>query len=305
MGAIERNSTGYFSSLAKLPLGRNGCDKILKLSMKSFINKNVLITGASSGIGEALAYEFASQGANLTLLARRKDRLEDIAQFLSKKYPKQKVIGLSADVCSDESVDEAVAESFSVFGSIDVVVANAGFGVAGRVQELSLDDYRRQFETNIFGVLRIIKETLPYLSQARGRLAVVGSVNGYVSLPGISAYAMSKFSIRALCDALYHELRPSGVSVTHIAPGFVVSEIRRVNNRGELKTKAQDPVPMWIQMKAPLAARKMVRAIYRRKRERVVTGHGWWAVRLYRLFPGLVFLLVGILKIKARSEPRP
>jgi short-subunit dehydrogenase len=273
--------------------------------MASFTDKHVLITGASSGIGEALAYEFASQGANLTLLARRKDRLDQIAQSISKKYPAPKVIGFSADVCSDESVKSAVAESLSVFGTLDVVVANAGFSVAGQLQELSLDDYRRQFETNLFGVLRIVKETIPYLSQTRGRLAIVGSVNGYVSLPGISAYAMSKFSIRALSDALYHELRPSGISVTHIAPGFVVSEIRRVNNRGELKHKAQDPIPMWIQMKAPLAAKKIVRAIYRRKRERVVTGHGWWAVRLFRFFPDLVFLLVDVFKIKARSEPRP
>jgi short-subunit dehydrogenase len=272
--------------------------------MKSFINKNVLITGASSGIGEALAYEFASQGANLILLARRKEKIETIARGILRKYPERKVLELQADVCSDESVRRAVAESFSAFGTIDVVVANAGFGVAGQVQELSLDDYRRQFETNIFGVLRIVKETFPYLSQTQGRLAIVGSVNGYISLPGISAYAMSKFSIRALCDALYHEFRPAGISVTHIAPGFVVSEIRRVNNRGELRSQAQDPIPMWLQMTASLAAKKIVRAIYQRKRERVVTGHGWWAVRLYRFFPELVFLLVGIFKIKARPEPR-
>ena len=148
-----------------------------------------------------------------------------------------------------------------------------------------------------------MKESVPSLKTTQGRLAVVGSVNGYVALPGISAYAMSKFSIRALCDSLHHELLPLGISVTHIVPGFVVSEIRRVNNRGELRDLAQDPIPLWLQMEASVAARKIAKAIYQRQRERVVTGHGWWIVRLYRLFPGLIFLLVRAFKIKARSEP--
>jgi short-subunit dehydrogenase len=115
---------------------------------------------------------------------------------------------------------------------------------------------------------------------------------------------MSKFAVRALCDALYHELKPFGVSVTHIAPGFVVSEIRKVNNRGELKTGARDPIPLWLQMKSAIAAQKIAKAIYRRKKERIVTGHGWWIVRLYRFLPGVVCFLIGIFKIKARAEPK-
>lgn len=271
--------------------------------MGSFKNKHILITGASSGIGEALAFEFAKRGSHVTLLARRKNRLEALASKLKQLYPQQKILSEIADVTSDESFHRAVLESIRQLGPLDVVIANAGFGVAGEVTNLSLEDYRRQFETNVFGVLRTIKETISSLKMTHGRLAIIGSVNGYVSLPGISAYAMSKFCVRALCDALYHELLPSGVSVTHIAPGFVVSEIRRVNNQGELQQIAQDPIPAWLPMDAPNAARKIVNSIYRRQRERVVTGHGWWVVRLYRFFPGLVFLLVKIFKIKARSEP--
>ena len=271
--------------------------------MNPLKDKTVLITGASSGIGEALAVEFASCGANLILLARRRERLESLAQDLASKFSSQKIWVCVADVTSNESMSQALSEVISKTGSIDIVVANAGFGVAGDVEKLSIEDYQRQFETNVFGVLRTVKETLPSLVESRGRLAIVGSVNGYVALPGISAYAMSKFSVRALCDALYHELRPQGISVTNIAPGLVVSEIRRVNNRGEFKTNSKDPIPMWLQMESSVAAKKIVRAILLRKRERVVTAHGWWIVRLQRFFPAVVCFLIRIFKVKARVEP--
>jgi len=272
--------------------------------MGSFEGKHVLITGASSGIGEALAHEFAKLGGHLTLIARRKSRLEETTVQLKQSYPNQRFLVQVADVTSDESIRVAVAESIKYNGPLDVVIANAGFGVAGKLIDLKMEDYRRQFETNIFGVLRTIKETVPSLKSTRGRLAVVGSVNGYVSLPGISPYAMSKFSIRALCDALYHELLPLGISVSHIAPGFVVSEIRRVNNQGEFKNKARDPIPLWIQMDSQTASQKIAKAIYRRQRERILTGHGWWIVRIYRFFPWIVCCLIKIFKIEARSEPQ-
>lgn len=273
--------------------------------MGVFVNQHVLITGASSGIGYALAHEFAQRGANLSLMARRKIKLDELAEKLRKNHPEQKFWVFESDITSDTSVQKAILSAMEHLGPLDVVVANAGFGVAGEITALSLDDYRRQFETNVFGVLRTIKETLSSLKQTQGRLAIIGSVNGYVSLPGISPYAMSKFSIRALCDALYHELLPMRVSVTHIAPGFVSSEIRQVNNRGEFKEKAKDPIPLWLQMSAPTAAKKIADAIYRRKRERIVTGHGWWIVRFQRFFPGAVCFLIKVFKIKARSEPSP
>ncbi len=271
--------------------------------MDSFKGKNILITGASSGIGEGLVHELAFQGAQLILLARRKDRLDSLAAKLKQRYPNIKMHICVADVSSDESINLAIREAIAHQGELDVVIANAGFGVAGEVLDLSIEDYRRQFETNVFGVLRTVQQTVPSLKKTKGRLAIVGSVNGYIALPGISAYAMSKFSVRALCDALYHELRPFNISVTHIAPGFVVSEIRRVNNLGKLKSKSKDPIPMWLQMPVALASKKIVRAILRRKRERVLTGHGWWMVKLYRFFPDAVFTIVKVFKIKARLEP--
>jgi short-subunit dehydrogenase len=264
----------------------------------NWASKTVLITGASSGIGEALAREFARQGATLVLLARREERLQLIAESLKPAT----VYYYPCDVCKDEDLPRILASLKEKGIRLDVVVANAGFGVMGAVMDLSLEDYRRQFETNLFGVLRTIQATVPELKKTRGRLAIIGSVNGYVTLPSNSPYAMSKFAVRALATSLRFELAESGVSVTHIAPGFVVSEIRKIDNEGQLKVQGKDPIPMWLQMPAETAAKKIAKAIYRRKSERIVTAHGYWIVFFSRHFPKLLNALIQISGVKARLQ---
>ncbi|HXD97942.1 MAG TPA: SDR family NAD(P)-dependent oxidoreductase, partial [Candidatus Acidoferrum sp.] len=189
--------------------------------MTRFAGQVVLITGASSGIGAALAREFARQGADVVLLARRADRLAALAREIEGTGRRALVV--TADVTVDGDLDRAVASTEAAFGRLDVVIANAGFGVVGPVESLTLDDYRRQFETNVFGVLRTVQATLTLLKASRGRLVILGSVAGHIATPGSSPYSMSKFAVRALAEALGHELAPTGVSVTLISPGFVES----------------------------------------------------------------------------------
>ena len=260
-----------------------------------------LITGASSGIGAALSREMAARGATLVLVARRIERLESLADELRRRG--SKVLVRVCDVTKPDDLAQVVEMVKRELGRLDVVVANAGFGVVGHVQSLTLDDFHRQFETNIFGVLRTIQATAEELKRSRGRLALVGSVNGYIALTGNSAYCMSKFAVRALAESLSGELEPSGVSVTFIAPGFVKSEIRQVNNRGAFNVNARDPVPEWIQMSAEAAAKDIARAILRRRREAVITGHGKVLVWLKRHFPGLLTFLLRLFKVSARAEP--
>lgn len=274
--------------------------EVLMIKTHSFRNKVVLITGASSGIGEALAHEFARQGADLALAARRLDRLRAVAFSCEKLGSRVRI--LQCDVTRDNDVETAINDAREEFGRIDVVVANAGFGVAGPVEKLELDDFRRQFETNVFGVIRTVKATLDDLKKSRGRLVLIGSVAGHVALPGNSPYSMSKFAVRALADALHSELKPYGISTTLISPGFVDSEIRKVDNRGELHEEARDPIPRWIRVSSKSAAREIVRAVRLRERERVVTGHGKAIVAVNRLAP----FLINVARdrgLKARPEP--
>jgi len=242
----------------------------------------VLITGASSGIGAALAEEYARRGARLLLLARRTERLSQLAARL--RDGGADVTIQTADVTHDGDVARSVAAWTADGTGIDIVIANAGYSVAGTLAQLTLADYRRQFETNVFGLLRTVYETLPALRAARGRLAIMGSVAGHVAAPGASAYAMSKFATRALADSLRGELGREGIGVTLISPAYVDSDIRRVDNRGQFHTAATDPIPAWLRMRAPRAARIMADAIARSRDEAVVTLHGKLIVFLARHF---------------------
>jgi short-subunit dehydrogenase len=259
------------------------------------------VTGASSGIGAALAREFARQGADLVLLARRADRLAALGAEVEGAG--RRALTLTADVTRDGDLERAVAAARAKYGRLDVVVANAGFGVVGPVEQLTLDDYRRQFETNVFGVLRTIHATLADLKAARGRLVILGSVSGHLATPGSSPYSMSKFAVRALAEALGHELAPAGVAVTLVSPGFVESEIRRVDNTGRFQTAAPEPVPAWLLMPTAKAARQIVRAVARRRRELVVTAHGKVAVFFQRHAPWLVARVVRAFGVRSRPEP--
>ena len=189
--------------------------------------------------------------------------------------------------------ERAVAEVVARWGRLDVAVANAGFGVAGSLEKLAVEDYRRQFETNFFGLLATAKAALPELKRSRGRLALVGSVSGLIGTPATSAYSASKFAVRGLALSLRPELAPLGISVTHIAPGFVTSEIRFKDNRGVLHEGARDPVPSWLVVPAEDAAKEIVRAVDRRAKERVVTFHGKVFVFVDRVLPWVTDLLSG------------
>ena len=211
-------------------------------AQKYFRNKVALITGASSGIGEELARQLGQAGARLTLVARRRELLENLGQRIAyAQSPKPLVI--ECDVTRDGDLESAVAETVKQWGRLDVVVANAGFGVVGPLKKLSMHDYRRQFETNVFGVLRTIYATLSEIEKTSGHIVIIGSVSGWTASPGASPYSMSKFALRSLANSITPELRLAGIKVTLVSPGFVASDIRRVDNQGKLHTGAKDPGP--------------------------------------------------------------
>jgi NAD(P)-dependent dehydrogenase (short-subunit alcohol dehydrogenase family) len=265
-----------------------------------FEGKVVLVTGASSGIGEALAREFARQGARLALVGRRADRLAALEGDI--RGSGGEALAIPGDVTRDGDLERAVAAAVERFGRLDVAVANAGFGVAGPLARLTLDDYRRQFETNVFGVLRTAYASLEALARSRGTLVLVGSVTAWFSTPGGSAYAMSKAAVRALADALHGELEPRGIRTVLVSPGYVESQIRQVDNQGRLHPDAPDRVPRWLAMPAAAAARRIVRAVARRRRNAVITGHGKAIVFLSRHLPWLAALAARRLgRRRARS----
>jgi len=173
------------------------------------------ITGASTGFGRLLAEEVLKTGGKVVATARRLDKVAD----LETKYP-QSAKALALDVTDAGQVDSAVTQAFAHFGQVDVLVNNAGYGVAGAIEEVSEVEYMPMFETNVFGLLRVTRAFLPYLRKQRsGHILNLSSIGGVVASPGVGFYNATKFAVEGLSEALAGELAPLGIRVTIIEPG--------------------------------------------------------------------------------------
>jgi NAD(P)-dependent dehydrogenase (short-subunit alcohol dehydrogenase family) len=256
----------------------------------SLAGQTIWITGASSGIGRALALAYARRGANVAISARREDRLAEVAREIEARGGRALV--LPCDVTREERVAGAVEALMARFGRLDVAVANAGYAVKGRVERLTAADWRRQLDVNVVGVAVTARHAIPHLRATRGRLALVASVAGMIPAPGAGAYSASKAAVRAMGQALAVELHGSGVSCTTIFPGFVESEIGQVDNEGIFRPDDRDRLPGRLTWPTDRAARVMMTAIARREREFVFTGHGRFAGFLGRHMPGFLHFAI-------------
>ncbi len=253
---------------------------------RRFQDKVVWITGGGSGIGKALALQFAKEGASVAVSGRRDERLQEVVDEIVENDGKG--MGVRCDVTDEASVAEAVQKVVRTFGGLDVAVANAGFSVAGRIEKLSAADWRRQLDVNVIGVAMTARYALPHLRERKGRLVLVGSVSSMLVAPGFGAYSASKYAVRAIGQALAAELHGSGVSCTTIHPGYIESEIAQVDNQGRFDPQRQDKRPKNLMWPADRAARVMVDAVARRKREYTFTGHGKVGAFAGRHAPGIV-----------------
>jgi short-subunit dehydrogenase len=185
-----------------------------------FKNKIILITGASSGIGKESAIEFAKLGANIILVARKKDKLEQVANEL-KKF-NVSILVCQCDVSKKDQVKEMSKMVFKKFESIDVLVNNAGFAIYGSIDDLTIDEIESQMETNYFGMVYCIKNFLPsMLKKKSGHIVNVASVAASFGLPGIASYCASKFAMLGFSEGLKHELNNTGVGITVVSPIMV------------------------------------------------------------------------------------
>ena len=246
----------------------------------------VWITGASSGIGKALALAFAKEGAILALSARREDLLADVVQEIRKGG--REAESFPCDVTKPEQVETAVREVVNRFGKLDVAVANAGFAVMGKTEELSAGEWKRQLNVNVVGLAMTARYALPYLKKTGGRIALMGSIAALVPAAQLGAYCASKAAVRAIGQTLSIELAGSGVSCTTLHPGFIESNITSINNEGKFDPNKHDPRPKLLVWKADKAALVMIKAIFRRKRQYVFTGHGRLISYIGQHWPSLI-----------------
>jgi NAD(P)-dependent dehydrogenase (short-subunit alcohol dehydrogenase family) len=188
--------------------------------------QTVLITGATDGLGKAAALLLAERGYQVFAAGRsaaKRAQLDTLAR--EKQLPLET---LEMDVCDDASVKAGVSTVQGKAGAIDVLINNAGFVYAGAVEDLRLDDWRKQFETNVFGVIRVTQAVLPKMRERRkGRILMMSSVSGFVTPPTQGAYSASKHAVEAVANALRYELYSYGIETILIEPGYIVTNIQQ------------------------------------------------------------------------------
>ena len=183
--------------------------------MSSSPHRTWFITGASTGFGRQLAEEILKAGGNVIATARNPQQIADFEQ----RYP-TRAKALKLDVTSQAQVDSAVTLAIAHFGQVDVLVNNAGYGLAGAVEEVSEAEYLPMFETNVFGLIRVTRAFLPHLrAQRSGHILNLSSVAGLVANPGMGYYNSTKFAVEGFSEALAGELAPLGIRVTIVEPG--------------------------------------------------------------------------------------
>ena len=188
-----------------------------------FENKVVLITGASSGIGKQTAIEFAKLGSNIILVARRKNKLEQVENEL-KQFNITTLV-CACDVSKKDQVEKMSKIVLEKFNSIDILVNNAGFAIYGSVYDLSINDIESQMETNYFGMIYCTKRFLPLMLEKKsGHIVNVASVAASFGLPGIASYCASKFAMLGFSEGLKHELSGTGVGITVVSPIMVKTD---------------------------------------------------------------------------------
>jgi NAD(P)-dependent dehydrogenase (short-subunit alcohol dehydrogenase family) len=209
-----------------------------------------IVTGSSSGIGLETALTLARNGYFTYATMRNPEKDAPIKNALKKENLPIKVIQL--DVIDDESLKNAIDQVTSEAGRIDVLVNNAGYGLVGALEELSMEEIKAQYETNLFGLVRVIQAVLPTMRKQRsGRILNLSSGAGLFGYPGGSAYVSSKFAVEGLSESMAYELEPFGIRVILIEPGFVQTNFA---NSMVIAKKAQDPTSPYSKMMQRIAA---------------------------------------------------
>ena len=247
--------------------------------------KVVIITGASSGIGKALAEKYAAEGWNLVLAARREERLLE----LKAKLNHTGVLIAKTDVSSETDCKNLVDQAVKKFGQIDVLINNAGISMRALFNQTDLDVMRKLMDVNFWGTVYCTRFAMPFLLKTKGSLVGVISVGGYIGLPGRTGYSASKFAVRGFLETIRVENLKTGLHVLMVAPGFTASEIRKSALLANGKQQGETPRNENNMMSAEECAEHIFKTVLKRKRELVLTfAEGKLTVFLSKFMPRFI-----------------
>jgi short-subunit dehydrogenase len=254
---------------------------------RGLAGKRIILTGASEGIGRALALELASRRARLALAARDRDRLESLVQECRLRGGE--AIAVPTDIANEQDCDWLVQEAVKSFGGLDVVVHNAGVTMWSRFDALKdFEIFETLLRVNYLGPVHLTAHALPHLKQSKGLIVAVASLAGLTGVPERSGYAASKHAMIGFFDSLRIELAGSGVDVSVIAPDFVVSEIHKRAIGPDGQPLGSSPMQQSKIMTAAECAARIARAIEKRERLVLMSARGKLGRWLKLLAPSII-----------------
>jgi len=247
--------------------------------------KVVIVTGASSGIGEATAREFGREGAKVVLAARRVDKLQALAEEINKMGTEAFVV--QADLSKLEDIQKLVSETLNKFNRIDILVNNAGFGRLDWLENLDpVKDIQAQIDVNVMGVIQTTRQVLPVMIKQRsGSIINMCSMAGLVATPTYTIYAASKHAVHGFSEALRREVKPWGIDVSLIYPGGVVTEFTQ---HAGIKRKTNAKTPNFMLLTAEQVAQAVVKLVRKPKRMWIIPWLWSFTVFMNRFLPGVV-----------------
>ncbi|GAB3946638.1 SDR family oxidoreductase [Spirosoma harenae] len=264
-------------------------------------DKVVLITGASSGIGRALAFAFGREGARIVICARKADALQSVNQELTTAGID--VLSLTADVSVESDVKRLIEQTIAHFGRLDILINNAGISMRSMLIDTDPSVIQKVMDINFMGTVYATRYALPHIQQAKGSIVGISSIAGYRGLPVRSGYSASKFAMNGFLEAVRTELLHTGVHVLTACPGFTASNIRvsALDAHGQAKGETmRDESSM---MSAEECANHILRAVKARKRELILTTQGKFTVFINKWLPGLADTLVYNTLAKEKDSP--
>ncbi len=254
-------------------------------------SKVVIITGASSGIGKALAYELAGRGANLVLGARQYVTLCEITQDIEKRF-QTKAVAVQCDVSVEDDCAFLIKQAILTYGKIDVLINNAGISMRALFKDLDLKVLKTLMDVNFWGTVYCTKYALPEIIKTQGSIVGVSSIAGYKGLPGRTGYSASKFAMNGFLDALRIENLKTGVHIMTACPGFTASNIRNTALNQSAQQQGESSLNEEKMMTAEEVAKLIADGIENRARTLIMTGQGKLTVTLSKIFPAWLDKLV-------------
>lgn len=264
-------------------------------------DKVVIITGGSSGIGRALAFEFGKHGSRIAITGRNQSELEKTVVEL--KAGSIDALGIVADASLEADNKRMAEEVIAKFGKIDVLINNAGISMRALFDEVELDVLRKVIDINFWGVLYATKYCLTEIKKNKGSIVGISSIAGYKGLPARAGYSASKFALNGFLEVLRTENLKTGVNVLTACPGFTSTNIRKRSLTHDGTSQGQSPRDEGKMMSAEECARHIYAATVKRKRTLILTAQGKFAVFLNKWWPALADRLVYNMMAKESGNP--